>query len=242
MSAPEDQRPDPVWRASPEQADRLHLFSHDLKNRLTGLYEVTRHLAENPDSEETAEFTRFAEKQFFAALRAVEVLMDDMQVPRGSSSARPEDSDLATLLQKAVEGQRYRYDAKQQQLLLEAPEHLPARVDPQLLEQLFSALIGNASKFSHRDATIEVRLWNDAGDALLTVKDPGVGLSAADIPLVFERYVMRSSRSTAGEAQGRSTLARARQWAEAHGANLEVASPGPGQGCTFTLRLPLGNR
>ncbi|MBK9514013.1 MAG: sensor histidine kinase [Flavobacteriales bacterium] len=98
-------------------------------------------------------------------------------------------------------------------------------------------MISNASKFAAAGATIHVRAEQMGRSIRLSVTDPGVGLLPADLDMVFVRYAWLSSRSTAGEAQGRSTLARARQWAQAMKGDLSVHSDGPGTGSTFTLEL-----
>jgi two-component system CheB/CheR fusion protein len=232
----------PHWKANAAQADRLHGFSHDLKNRLSGLYEVARHLAGDATEDERAEFAAFAEKQFFSALRAVEQLMDDMDVPRGMGTPRLEPVDLATILREAIAHQEHRFAGKAQRIEAVMPEALPALGDAHMLEQLFTGLLSNASKFSPREAVVQVVLHGGPADAELTVTDPGVGLSGDDLANLFVRYAMLGSRSTAGEAQGRSNLARARQWAEAHGGSLEATSDGPGKGCRFRLWLPTGGR
>ncbi|HRF81180.1 MAG TPA: hypothetical protein PL070_13970, partial [Flavobacteriales bacterium] len=69
--------------------------------------------------------------------------------------------------------------------------------------------------------------------------DHGVGLSQADLEQAFVRFAWLESRPTGNESQGRGTLARARDWATAHGGSLSVKSKGEGAGCTFTLQLPV---
>jgi signal transduction histidine kinase len=105
------------------------------------------------------------------------------------------------------------------------------------LVELISALLSNASKFSAAGSTIHVSLRQVDGGVILQIRDEGVGLTPGDLGMVFHRYAWLSSRSTAGEAQGRSTLARARQWARAMGGDLDATSEGPGRGCTFTVTL-----
>ena len=111
--------------------------------------------------------------------------------------------------------------------------------DPLWLEQLVTALLTNASKFSGPGTSITVRLGTSGDHAELNVIDEGVGLSSGDLEKIFVRYAWLDSRSTANEPQGRSTLARAHQWAEIHGGTLHARSEGPGKGSCFALRLPV---
>lgn len=222
-----------------ERHERLHAFSHDLKNRLGALWEAFLMARDLPAGPERDEVMAMAERSFFGGLRQVELLMDDMGVPRAPTRVQHAPVDLAALVRRSVDHLAFLLKKKDQQVQVTAPEHLSIEGDVALLEQLFDALLSNASKFSPRGATLHVRIEADAAHALVHVSDPGVGLSAADLARVFERYVLLGSRSTAGERQARGTLARARLWAAAHNGALTATSEGPDKGCTFTVRLPL---
>lgn len=227
----------PALAANAAQAERLHRFAHDLKNRLTGLHQALGFALDGSNGQE--ELRTFGERQFFDALRNVEDLLDDLAVARGPGQLQLVRTDLAEVVRTAVKDQSYRFEAKHQRLEQELPEHIMVNGDAHLLRDLAGALLSNASKFTPKGGAVRLSLKTVEGRAVLQVTDQGVGLNEADLGNVFRRYAMLSSRSTAGEAQGRGTLARARQWAHAHGGELEAASPGEGAGCTFTLSLPL---
>ncbi|MCB9170722.1 MAG: HAMP domain-containing histidine kinase [Flavobacteriales bacterium] len=235
MSTTEDPRPSPADRS---QAERLHRFSHDVRNKIGGLIEVLRLLPDAP-SEERRELERFAERNLFAALLATEELLDDLGVERGTPSLRKGPIDLIDVVRRAVDDVAARYGRKDQHVALEVHDELPVDGDAELLFQAMHALLTNASKFAHRGATIHVNARAELGMAEVRITDPGVGLNDQDLQQVFVRFAWLSSRSTEGEAQARGTLARARQWVEAHGGTLSAQSPGEGAGCTFTLALPL---
>jgi signal transduction histidine kinase len=233
---------EPHTKAGTEQAERLHRFAHDIRNRLAGMRQVLQHLA-SPDPEmDAAELALFGEQQFFKALREVESLLDDLSVERGVGAIRPGTVDLAAVVGEAIADLDHRYERKEQGIEKHLPETLLVAGDAHLLKELVAALLSNASKFSPAKEVVHVSLTTADGQAEFTVRDHGVGLSANDLANVFVRYAWLESRPTAGEAQGRSTLARARQWAEAHGGTLSASSAGPGEGCSFTLRLPLAGQ
>ena len=80
-----------------------------------------------------------------------------------------------------------------------------------------------------------VRVREGDGQVELEVSDTGVGITDAQLPLIFERFYRADpSRTTGGAGLG---LSIARQIAEAHGGTIEVSSK-PGEGSTFTLLLP----
>lgn len=224
--------------ATLEQSDRLHRFAHDLRNRLGAMQQALMQLKDAQDAERD-EMIAFAEQQYFRAMRATEELLDDLGIDRAPKPQRLEPLDLAGIARKAIELQQHRLERKRQRLEADLACRTTVKGDPRMLEDLIAALISNASKFSAAGSAIHVSLGRQEGSAVLTVSDPGIGLDAEDLSQVFTRYALLKGRSTQGEAQARSTLARARQWAESHGGSLDADSPGPGQGAVFTLRLPL---
>ena len=225
-------------KASAEQAERLHGFSHDLRNRLIGLQQVLERFKEDTTAEERDELLLYGEQQYFKALREVESLMDDLQVARGGIRPEFQSVDLNALVMERAELLRFRYERKGQQLLLDLDASLTIDSDPRVLADLMDALLSNASKFSPTGSTIEVRLRSGDDGIILEVQDPGVGLSTEDLARVFERFAWLESRPTAGESQGRGTLARAKGWARVLNGELRASSPGAGRGCTFRLELP----
>ena len=226
-------------KATAEQAERAHRFAHDLRNRLAAIQQVLVQLKDAPTDPTNAELFDFAEQQYFKAMRATEELLDDLEVERGVGALQHEVIDLGALVRSAIGSMQHRFDRKEQEVRIELDADLMASVDPHWIMQLVSALLSNASKFTAAKGSVHVVLQRANNSALLSITDTGVGLDAEDLAHVFTRYAWLKSRSTAGEAQGRSTLARAKQWAQAHGGDLAATSEGPGHGCAFTLRLPL---
>ncbi|MBK9175880.1 MAG: HAMP domain-containing histidine kinase [Flavobacteriales bacterium] len=226
-------------KATPDQAERLHRFAHDLRNRLAGIQQVLLQVREAP-SDDPSELLVFAEQQYFKALRATEELLDELGVDRGIGRLNTASIDLSRIVQDELEALAHRFERKQQRLVVELPERLLIQGDPQGIAQIVAALLSNASKFSAEGAAVRISLQAKEDMAILTMADEGIGLDDEDLKQVFTRYAWLKGRPTAGEAQGRSTLSRAVQWANAHGGQLEAASGGPGLGSTFTLRLPIG--
>jgi signal transduction histidine kinase len=225
-------------KATPDQSDRLHRFAHDLRNRLAAIQQAIMQLHEAPEADR-GELIHFAEQQYFKAMRSTEELLDDFSIDRGMGSLKLGPVDLSGLVSEAIGRQRHRIERKGQSIQLDMEPGVRALGDPHWLDQLVTALVSNASKFSAHGSRIRVSLRCEDGSAILNVEDEGIGMDAEDLEQVFTRYAVLKGRSTAGEAQGRSTLARARQWAEAHGGSLRAFSSGTGQGSRFALSIPL---
>lgn len=121
---------------------------------------------------------------------------------------------------------------------LELVAHLsqaPADADEARLRQVLTTLAANAIAYTPAGGTISVRTGTAEGQAFLEVADTGTGITADDIPHVFERFYRGSAaRGTTGSGIG---LAVAHELVAAHGGTIE-ATNGPEGGAVFTVRLP----
>jgi signal transduction histidine kinase len=224
-------------RANAAQAERLHKFVHDLRNRLAGLQQVIQHLGANATTEESKELCEFGMQQQFKAMRETEVLLDDLGVDRSVGTLERQAVKLLPLILKAQQQLQHRFTRKAQQVTIAVDAELCVSANDHYLGEIIAVLLSNASKFTPQGASIAVQAAPVGRHVVIEVQDPGVGLIAEDLQQLFFRYAWLSSRSTDGEPQGRSSLARARQWAEAMDGTLIATSAGPGQGTVFTLRL-----
>lgn len=110
--------------------------------------------------------------------------------------------------------------------------------DQQSLTDLVSILLDNAIKYSPDGSVVNLKVYRRAREAFISVQDPGVGISAEDLPKIFERFYRtdssRNKTTTEGYGLG---LSIAKKIADVHGGFIEVKSA-PGRGAVFTLRLP----
>ena len=126
-------------------------------------------------------------------------------------------------------------------ILVQLTECEPLSIDGDTprLRQLLLNLVENAIKYTTVGGTVELSLVAEHGAAVLTVKDSGMGIAAADLPFIFERF-WRADRARS-RASGRTGtglgLAISQYIAQAHGGTLTALSR-LGRGSTFTLTLP----
>ncbi len=110
--------------------------------------------------------------------------------------------------------------------------------DEHLLRRLFLILIDNAVKYTPSEGTVEVSILEQNGTAIGQIRDTGIGVAAADLPNIFERFY-RADKARSRETGGTGLGLSIGQWiAEAHAGTIEVESA-PGQGSTFQVRLPI---
>jgi two-component system CheB/CheR fusion protein len=101
-------------------------------------------------------------------------------------------------------------------------------------------LLGNAVKFTPRGGTVAVRVTREGGEAVLSVRDSGVGIAPEMQARLFEPFIQAPQtieRTLGGLGLG---LAMVKELVALHGGEVAVASQGQGYGSTFTVRLPLG--
>ncbi len=115
---------------------------------------------------------------------------------------------------------------------------LTLRADPEQLEKVVLNLLSNAVKFTGNGGIIDVSVGRDGGTALITVRDSGVGIAAADLTHIFERFYQADSADTRRYEGSGIGLALVKELVELHGGEIGVTST-PGQGTTFTVRLPV---
>jgi heavy metal sensor kinase len=108
------------------------------------------------------------------------------------------------------------------------------------LERLFMSILENAVKYTPAGGHLALRLHLENGQAVIEVRDTGIGIAEKDLPHVFERFYRADqarSRETCGSGLG---LSIAKWIAEIHGGAVELQSQ-PGVGTIVTIRLPLVN-
>lgn len=120
------------------------------------------------------------------------------------------------------------------------PSPLVASIEPGRVRQMLMNLITNAIKYTPRGGAVELTLHRDAGDAVIQVRDTGIGIAPGDLPHVFERFWRADpARSRTGERPGVGLGLAIVKWVvDAHGGTITVQSR-PGRGTTFRVTLPL---
>jgi CheY-like chemotaxis protein/nitrogen-specific signal transduction histidine kinase len=175
-------------------------------------------------------------------VRILAQLVDDLIDMSGLLSGRlrldPEETDLAQIVEAALETMQATADAKGVRL----EKKLPATAclvfgDRQRLQQVVWNLLNNAVKFSSRGGVISTTLTRAQGNWEVNVKDSGIGLSPSALNLVFDRFGRNESprRGPPGLGLG---LVIVKQVIELHGGRVSAKSAGEGQGATFSALLP----
>ena len=162
-------------------------------------------------------------------------LLDVESVVSGTIRLNRQPLDLAEKLRQAVAP--FIGDTRWDWQMDISPEPLWVDWDMVRLQQVLTNIATNAVKYTKPGGRIQVALRGDGDDALLSVRDTGVGISPEVLPFIFDMYVQADR--TIDRAQGGLGigLALVRRLVELHGGTVVAASPGEGHGSTFSLRL-----
>jgi PAS domain S-box-containing protein len=218
----------------------LATLAHELRNPLAPIRNALQlmRLSHEPDMQEHAK--NLMERQLSQMVRLVDDLMDVSRITRGKVELRKEHVPLAVVINSAVETSRPLIEQMGHKLEVSLPSH-PLLVDGDVtrLAQVFSNLLNNAAKYSEQGSEIDVIVDRRGDDALVSVRDTGIGIAADHLPHIFEMFtqVDRSlERSQGGLGIG---LTLVRRLVEMHGGSVEAKSKGLGHGSEFIVRLPL---
>jgi heavy metal sensor kinase len=144
---------------------------------------------------------------------------------------------LAALVGGVADTMRPLAEAKGLTLRVEAPEPVSVRGDAARLREVFFNILDNGIKYTPEGGEIKVRLSRHGSEAVVTVRDTGIGIQAEHLPHVFDRfYRVDRARSRAEGGTGLG-LSIAQSIVAAHGGRIELAST-LGQGSTCTVRMP----
>jgi len=224
-------------RLSALRADFVSLVSHELRSPMAAVIGAARTLQARwrelqPEQRESFLALIGDETTRLAAL--IGDVLDTSRIDAGTFSYRFSDVDISAVVRDTVAMSVVGQD--EVPIVIETtPDAVVVRGDPERLRQIFGNLIDNAVKYSPAGERVEVRVAHSNGTVLVSVRDHGVGIKAADQRLIFEKF----GRVAGGEAKPGSGLGLyiARSIAEAHGGTIAVSSA-PGRGATFTVKLP----
>jgi len=230
------------------EADRrkdefLAMLAHELRNPLAPIRSSLDVLRLAPPGSEAADKARtIIERQVKQLVRLVDDLLEVSRASRGKIDLAREALDLAGVVANAMETSRPAIEAARHKLSVTVPaEPLIVNGDPVRLGQVIANLLNNSAKYTDPGGEIAVSLRAEGREAVLEVRDNGIGIEADMLPIVFEMFTQLGrgmGRASGGLGIG---LALAHKLVGLHGGRIEAASDGPGKGAVFTVRLPLVN-
>jgi PAS domain S-box-containing protein len=167
-------------------------------------------------------------------------LLDMSRILSGKLRLEIQVIDVRHLLTVALDAVRPSARAKELELVDVVDDELPVvEGDAGRLQQVFWNLLSNAIKFTPKGGRVEVHVRGAEPHLEIMVSDTGVGIAADFLPHVFERFRQADSSTKRNQGGLGLGLAIVSHLVEIHGGTVAVHSAGPGQGASFTVRLPV---
>jgi two-component system CheB/CheR fusion protein len=216
----------------------LAVLSHELRTPLSALLlQVELLRRRSADGTGIDRSIDAIERSARIQARLTDDLLDVSRIVAGKLDLSLERVDVAAVVRDAVEMVRATAESKTVAIdtTLEGTVG-PVLGDPNRLRQVVWNLLTNAIKATPPDGRIALRLDRADGQARIEVADTGVGISADFLPHIFEVFSQAQPALGGGLGLG---LAIVRHVVEQHHGTVQAASPGDGQGTTFTVTLPL---
>jgi two-component system, OmpR family, phosphate regulon sensor histidine kinase PhoR len=220
------------------KSDFVNTVSHDLKNPITVIAGTADLLLQRPDEARYRERCERIKQVSKYMTDLVTDLLDLGKVEAGLDTPR-EPIDLAALIGESMTMVKHDAETKRQRVGVTLPAALPVVGDRERLKQALLNLIGNAVKYTPAGGVVQVSAVVDgARTVTVVVKDNGIGISARDLPHVFDKFYRVRSAATKDIPGTGLGLAITRSIIEAHQGRVAVESV-EGEGSAFSLTLPL---
>jgi PAS domain S-box-containing protein len=219
----------------------LATLAHELRNPLAPLRNAVQILKMPRLDAATVERSReMMERQVHQLVRLVDDLLDVSRVMRGKIELRKEQVELATVVARAVETVQPLMEAQGHDLTVSLPdESLPLDADPVRLAQVVGNLLTNAAKYTEANGRIWLTAQREGNEAVLRVRDSGIGIAPDMLPHIFELFVQVDHAATRSQGGLGIGLTLVKNLVEMHHGTVEAHSAGLGKGSEFVVRLPL---
>jgi len=232
-------------QATAEAANRakdefLAVLSHELRTPLTAILGWVRLLRGGRlPAERVLEALAAIDRNTHVQTRLIDELLDVSRIVAGKVELEMEPVDFAAVVTGLVAS--LRQDPRAAAMIREPvidPEIFTVLGDPVRLQQIVSNILSNAVKFTPPDGRVDVTLRRLEAQVELVVSDTGVGLSADELPHIFDRFHQVDRSNTRRHGGLGLGLAIVRHLVQMHGGQVHAESGGRHMGARFTIRLP----
>jgi signal transduction histidine kinase/CheY-like chemotaxis protein len=219
----------------------LAMLAHELRNPLAPIANTIESIRlDRSDPAATEEALDIAKRQVEHMARLLDDLLDVSRFTRGNIQLRKTTVDLKKVLERAVETSRPLIEAGGHEFTIRMPDApVWLQGDPTRLAQVVANLLNNAAKYTDRSGRIALTAAREGDEAVVRVRDNGIGLSVEMLPRVFDLFAQEErslDRSQGGLGIG---LTLVRSLVQQHGGSITAESSGPGLGSEFAVRLPV---
>ena len=223
--------------ASRAKDEFLAMLGHELRNPLSAVLNAV--MTARLDGARRERALEIARSQGDQLARLLDDLLDVARITQGRIALRREPTYLAGIVARALETTRAAVEERGHTLDVHLPaDDVRVDADPARIEQVVVNLVTNAAKYTEAGGRIELEIRRDRTDAVLTVRDSGIGIAPDMLRRVFDLFAQAErglDRAQGGLGIGLTIVKRV---VELHGGRVEARSDGVGRGAEFVVRLP----
>ena len=233
------QRAQELQRADANKSRFLAVLSHELRNPMAPLLNGLTLLDMQPSPADAGRTRAMMGRQIDHLRRLIDDLLDVSRIDRGKLELERKRISVDAFVRHAVETAQPVVDAKSHELVVHyPPEPIFVDGDHVRLSQAVSNLLNNAAKFTPPGGRIEVAVTATEREAVVSVRDSGIGFGKGDELQMFEMFVQLDAARAVSPGGLGLGLMLVRRIIEMHGGAVEARSAGPDKGSEFVLRLP----
>jgi len=216
-------------------------LAHELRNPLSAIANASAILETAGAKNDDCRFARTTiQRQVDHIRRMIEDLLEVAKADVGKIQLENRETSLNAIVQAAVDSCRQAMDQRTQNLeVIMTDVPIIVSADPPRLRQVFVNLIENAAKYTNYGGNIWVKASVEGQDAVVKVKDTGIGISPEMMPRIFDLFTQAEFASTDQGSGLGIGLSLVKDLVNLHGGTVQVRSDGLGKGSEFTVRLPL---
>ncbi len=221
----------------------LAFVSHELRAPLNAILGWSKILLTRELDDETRKTAlETIERSARVQTKLINDLVDSARVASGKLRLEYRPTNLYDLVHGSYQAHKPSADAKNIELTFTADRSDTAVLgDANRLQQVFGNLLSNAIKFTPEGGNVAIEVVTDAAAAKIIIADNGYGISEDALPEIFRQFSQAESVQIRGSSGLGLGLSIAKILAERHGGSIKAESPGPGEGSTFTVVLPLAD-
>jgi signal transduction histidine kinase len=226
--------------ADKRKGDFMALLGHEVRNPLSAIKAAVATLQRRAQDAAQERVSGIIGRQTDIISRQIEDLLEMSRIARGKLRLQPEPTELTALTAEVVRSLQLRADVRERRLQLDLPAKLlVARVDPIRYEQILINLLTNALKYTPPPGDIRLSLEQDGNEAVVRVRDEGMGLEPEQLHSIFEAFAQVETARAMSQGGLGLGLPLVRSLVELHGGTITARSDGLGKGSEFEVRLPL---
>jgi PAS domain S-box-containing protein len=218
----------------------LNVLSHELRNPLSSISAGLSLLEISDDKKLVSDAKEIINRQMKQLCKLVDDLLDLTRISQNKIQLKKETFQLNKMISDIANDMKLRFKKKGVHFwVMIQPRPVFISADQVRLTQCIENVLTNALKFTQEDGDVWLTLEQKKDDAVISVKDNGVGISQEMIRQLFQPF-MQADMSEAGRGNSGLGLGLSivKSIIEMHGGQVTAQSDGMGQGALFTIRLP----